>query len=802
MSTAPLVLSARWHGHTADVRAIASYALADGTDLILSGSRDQCARLWVRLSDGSLSDVHVLDNGSGFVNAVAFFEQDGTLYALSAGQDTLIHAFRVDAHGSSVSVSTTPQFSLLGHSSNVCSLRTYKSDYIVSGSWDSTVKVWKRWNCVATLSGHTHSVWSVLPIDDDRILSASADKTVCLWSLSSPQEPIYTYEGATQAVRDLARLNDASFVCAGNDGQLRVLPILGGAAAPRTIATLPSFVYALCCTSTEHIGESSLISCGEDRCFRVWRQNTLSQLVPIPALSVWCVCTLSNGDVACGASDGLVSIFTRDDERAAPADVARAFADELATQSLSAPEVQGVAVKEDRAALHQPGRHEGDMCVVREGSKSSRFHWSVFKQQWIHTGIVTEGAASSSKTEFQGKLYDYVFDVDIADGVPPLKLPYNVTENTYVAASRFLEQNNLPASFLDQVVRFLEKNTQAVGLSSRDQAADAVDPYTGGSRYIPDSSNGPSPSAPAPTSLKTLPQTQYLSFSHTQLDAAHAKLRSFSTSVPGATLTDDDAQDISKLVAALGSGSGVMNVDVLSKLLHTWPVSARFPLLDLLRAAALHPCTQPFPSIVSDALVGADWDALDAPGIDAKVASANAMLALRTLANGFATPNGPATMDALALEALATLRHPPWHILNRPGQTALATVALNYSIRAVTQPKFEQASLLLDLIADVRSFPLCRILTIAFFFLRSFLSPQKANVCIEHSWLWVISYVLKTLTTTCTTNAFILQLCAPCSSSISTTQRSAAVQTALSWREKISGEVRIQNVCADLCSWL
>ena len=90
MSTAPLVLSARWHGHTADVRAIASYALADGTDLILSGSRDQCARLWVRLSDGSLSDVHVLDNGSGFVNAVAFFEQDGTLYALSAGQDTLI----------------------------------------------------------------------------------------------------------------------------------------------------------------------------------------------------------------------------------------------------------------------------------------------------------------------------------------------------------------------------------------------------------------------------------------------------------------------------------------------------------------------------------------------------------------------------------------------------------------------------------------------------------------------------------------------------------------------------------------
>ena len=28
---------------------------------------------------------------------------------------------------------------------------------------------------------------------------------------------------------------------------------------------------------------------------------------------------------------------------------------------------------------------------------------------------------------YQGKEYDYVFDVDIKDGAPPLKLPYNVT---------------------------------------------------------------------------------------------------------------------------------------------------------------------------------------------------------------------------------------------------------------------------------------------------------------------------------------------------------------------------------------
>lgn len=702
----PYVLSARLHGHASDVRAIASHVLPDGTQLILSGSRDQSARLWVRCSDGSY-EMHVLDSSSGFVNAVAFFCTDAGVYALTAGQDTLVHAFLLEHTGGKVSVSTTPQFSLLGHAANVCSLRTYKSEYIVSGSWDSTVKVWKRWECVATLTGHAHSVWSVLPIDEDRILSASADKTVCLWSLSSPKEPIYTFEGATQAVRDLACVSDALFASAGNDGQLRVYPIQGGA-AHKTIAALPAFVYSL----SSLPGYAGLVSSGEDRCFRVWTNNALAQLVPLPALSVWCVTAMPNGDIACGASDGTVSIFTHDASRSASAQDAQQFATDVATQALNTTEVQGVPVFEDAAkGLQSNGSFEGEARIIREGSKSTRFTWSIAFQRWVPTGVVTEGASSSQKTMYQGKEYDYVFDVDIADGAPPLKLPYNVTENTYVAASRFLEQNNLPASFLDQVVRFLEKNTQGVSMSN-DASAAAVDPYTGASRYVPAESSNPASSAPPPpSSLKTLPQTQFQVFAQIQLDAAQAKIQAFSSEVQGATLTEDDHAALSALVAALSKGSGTMPVDILSKLLHAWPISVRFPLLDLLRAAALHPCTQPFTSIVSDALIGANWDGLDAPGIEPKSASANAMLALRTLANGFAAPGGAATMGALALEALATLRQPPWHVLNRAGHTALATVLLNYSILAVTQPKFEHGSLLLEMLNDVCAYAFKTLLT-------------------------------------------------------------------------------------------
>ena len=54
---------------------------------------------------------------------------------------------------------------------------------------------------------------------------------------------------------------------------------------------------------------------------------------------------------------------------------------------------------------------------------------------------------------------------------------HHVTENPYSAAQRFLEQNELPTSYLDEVVRFIEKNTTGVNLGGGSN--DFVDPYTG-----------------------------------------------------------------------------------------------------------------------------------------------------------------------------------------------------------------------------------------------------------------------------------------------------------------------------------
>ena len=53
--------------------------------------------------------------------------------------------------------------------------------------------------------------------------------------------------------------------------------------------------------------------------------------------------------------------------------------------------------------------------------------WDSSSNQWVKIGTVVDAVGSGRKQLYQGKEWDYVFDVDIQDGAPPLKLPYNAS---------------------------------------------------------------------------------------------------------------------------------------------------------------------------------------------------------------------------------------------------------------------------------------------------------------------------------------------------------------------------------------
>lgn len=63
------------------------------------------------------------------------------------------------------------------------------------------------------------------------------------------------------------------------------------------------------------------------------------------------------------------------------------------------------------------------------------WQWSSAGTTWQQIGEVTDAVGSGRKQVYQGIEYDYVFDVDIAEGQPPLKLPYNVRGKSFQRSS-------------------------------------------------------------------------------------------------------------------------------------------------------------------------------------------------------------------------------------------------------------------------------------------------------------------------------------------------------------------------------
>lgn len=55
-----------------------------------------------------------------------------------------------------------------------------------------------------------------------------------------------------------------------------------------------------------------------------------------------------------------------------------------------------------------------------------------------------------------------MFDVDISDNAPPIKLPYNRTEDPWHAAQTFIHKHNLPQVYLEQVANFIITNSDGV----------------------------------------------------------------------------------------------------------------------------------------------------------------------------------------------------------------------------------------------------------------------------------------------------------------------------------------------------
>lgn len=78
-------------------------------------------------------------------------------------------------------------------------------------------------------------------------------------------------------------------------------------------------------------------------------------------------------------------------------------------------------------ALKEPGSKEGEVKMIRNEDQVEVYQWSVSEGRWQKVGEVVDAIGQDRKQMYEGREYDYVFDVQLSETGPALKLPFNVS---------------------------------------------------------------------------------------------------------------------------------------------------------------------------------------------------------------------------------------------------------------------------------------------------------------------------------------------------------------------------------------
>ncbi|XP_001606082.1 phospholipase A-2-activating protein isoform X4 [Nasonia vitripennis] len=662
-------LSRELVGHSGDVRALA--VASDGS--IVSASRDKSAIFW-KFQDGNFVGNVVMRGHSNFVSSVCIINptqkhpkgliitgsNDNHIFIYNPGEEQPVHKIKA-------------------HENTVCCLRTSSLDptAFVSSSWDFSAKMWSLDDLEKpqmTYLGHSAAVWCVSDLANGSVVTGSADKLVIVYLRDG--KVLHKLEGHTDCVRDIAVINENEFLTCANDAVIKHWTAVTGDCLGNFYGHT-NYIYSL----SAFPGGSLVASSGEDRTVRVWCNGEVDQTITLPTQTVWSVKLLPNGDIVCGASDGLVRIFTAHPERYADSEIIQRFEESVVNTELKAKQELGdikMSDLPDASVLQQPGKKDGETKLVKEDGSVKAYSWSQKDLKWNLIGDVMGANSNNSSNMHNGIEYDYVFSVDIQDGVPPLKLPYNKGQDPWYAAQKFIDDNQLSQMFLEQVANFIIKNSTPAPVVN--SAPQFYDPFTGGNRYIPAApAQSPAQPTPTPPTVKPatpfkstyMPMTNYLRLEQASLNAIHDKLKEFNSKQQAGvqSLPEGKIESVVKLATNQNQESvQAGSISLLSSLL-SWPDPVVFPVLDIARLAVLQ-------KNVNDQFCTEDLLHLVKRHLKTDAVVSNQMLTFRLLANMFCHEKGEKLGLQHRTDMLKAILDLP-SLGNKNNQVAVSTYILN-----------------------------------------------------------------------------------------------------------------------------
>ncbi|OMH83949.1 Phospholipase A-2-activating protein [Zancudomyces culisetae] len=287
-----------------------------------------------------------------------------------------------------------PKYALVGHKENVCTIAgLHGGKGVVTGSWDKTARVWHNWECIHTLEGHEGAVWAVLELDDGTILTGSADKVIRRWKDGNC---IQKYVGHDDCVRGLMKVGGEteSFLSVSNDGAVIKWRIVDGYIEDKMVGH-ESFIYSMAVTSTGEI-----VTAGEDRTVRVWKNGENIETLIMPVTTIWSVAVMSNDDIVCGASDAMGYVFSRSKERQADVEVEEQLKKKNAEFAVAKKTMEKLDMSKIPGVerLEYPGTKDQQVIMVKKEGKVEAYQWTVDgeSQEWVKNQDQSVGSNDGS----------------------------------------------------------------------------------------------------------------------------------------------------------------------------------------------------------------------------------------------------------------------------------------------------------------------------------------------------------------------------------------------------------------------
>lgn len=449
---------------------------------ILTSSRDStaCVSLMATNEDEILSEKHFIGH-QAFVNFILFHPHlpllNNSECFITGSNDNHVLIWSatsceleavVDGHAKGVACGT-----LLWNVAGSSETSAWDGD-ILTGDWNGSCIIFSCTSGKAKQIYNKHGVAirgvTQLP-ETALVVSGSGDKTAHVWNLCSG-ETVQICKYHVDVVQCVCAISSDTFATGSNDCIIALWKV-GSDAPLRKLEGHSSLVYGLSYNKCAN----QLLSCSEDRSVIIWADPTAQndfekfetrQVVAHPTL-VWSVCALPCGDFLTGSSDGYVRAFTQNVERYASLEKIQEFSDKVASQKIDARTGPAELVSENLPSVNDLNKYlgkEGQKKMFRNNNSEVELY-IMTNGKWDKVGIVVSGPDQKpitgaqipmEKKVFNGKQYDYLFDVDANGKV--LQLPYNRGECVISVARKFINENpaSMSMNHFEEIRDFIIKN--------------------------------------------------------------------------------------------------------------------------------------------------------------------------------------------------------------------------------------------------------------------------------------------------------------------------------------------------------